>query len=232
MTWSDQTAVVIDRRRGLEGELQLQRRGEEYEVIYNGLFLMATYNGASEKAAIRDALKIAACRSNSPVNVLMGGLGVGYSLQEALAWKQVARVTVAEIEPAIIRWNRDVLRKINNNALYDPRTKLLNIDFREALEEEAETALRHPSRRYKVIMIDTDNGSSWLSLPSNAFFYSTDGLQLISTCLYPGGVACFWCSRREKAFEKQLDKKFHQVSFHSVEEKTGYEGCYYLARKE
>jgi len=231
LIWSNQTAEVIERCTGLEGELQLQRRGEEYEIIYNGIFLMATYNGASEKAAISDALEIVTSFGERSVNVLMGGLGVGYSLQEALAWKQVTRVTLAEIEPAIIRWNRGILKIINQNALYDPRTNLLNSDFREVLRNQAKAALNDTSRKYQVVMVDTDNGSSWLSLPSNAFFYSTDGLQLINNCLHPGGVACFWSSRREEPFEEQLKKEFCQVSFRRVKEKTGQEGCYYLARR-
>jgi len=231
MTWAEVKAEVIERCRGLAGELQLQRRGEEFEIIYNGVFIMATYNGASEKAAVRDALAIAVRRDGRPIKVLMGGLGVGYSLQEALAWKQVIQVTVAEIEPAIIRWNRDLLRKINGDALCDPRTVLLNRDFREVLEQEAERAFNNPAHRYQVIMVDTDNGSSWLSLPANAFFYSAEGLKLIDACLQPGGAACFWCSRREGPFEEQLKKCFDQVSFHSVPEQTGQEGCYYLALK-
>ncbi len=231
MAWSSETVEVIERCRGLAGELQLQRRGEEFEIIYNGVFLMATYNGASEKAAIRDALKMVARCGDGPIKVLMGGLGVGYSLQEALTWKQVVQVTVAEIEPAIIRWNREVLRKINQNVLYDPRTIILNSDFREVLEQEEERAFNNPAHRYQVIMVDTDNGSSWLSLPANAFFYSAEGLKLIGTCLQPGGAACFWCSRREEPFEEQLKECFDQVSFHSVPEQTGQEGCYYLVEK-
>ena len=231
MFWPEESVEVIERCRGLAGELQLQRRGEEFEIIYNGVFLMATYNGASEKAAIRDALKMVARCDDGPIKILMGGLGVGYSLQEALAWKRVARVIVAEIEPAIIRWNRDLLRKINGDALCDPRTVLLNRDFREVLEQEAVVAFDHPANRYQVIMVDTDNGSGWLSLPGNSFFYSADGLKRISTCLQPGGVACFWCSRREEPFEERLEECFAQVNFRSVPERTGQEGCYYLALK-
>lgn len=230
MIWLNQIAQVIERCTGLEGEIQLQRRGEEYEIIYNGVFLMATYNGASEKAAISNALKIVTSGGEKSVRVLMGGLGVGYSLREALAWKQVSTVTVAEIEPAIIRWNRSVLKIINQNALEDPRTDLINNDFSEVLRIEAAASLNDASRKYQVVMIDTDNGSSWLSLPSNAFFYGKDGLQLIKNCLHSDGVACFWSSEREEPFEKQLVNTFRQVNFHKVKEKTGYEGCYYLVR--
>ncbi len=221
---------VIERSPGVEGEIQLQRRGSDYEIIYNGVFLMATYNGASERAAIRHALDIAVQSGSGSIDVLIGGLGVGYSLQEALSYSSmIRRVAVVEIEPVVIRWNRKYFKGINGSALDDPRTLLVEADFREVLQEQAEKNRRQGHRSCHAIMVDTDNGSSWLSLPSNAFFYTLAGLELIKSCLHPAGVACFWSSHREEAFEKQLYGVFNRVSFHSVLEKTGHEGCYYLA---
>lgn len=228
MDCPNQSLKVIERCRGIAGELQLQRRGSEYEIIYNGVFLMATYNGASERAAVREALQIISASEKGPIRVLLAGLGVGYSLQEALTWEQVSRVTVAEIEPAVIRWNRGVLREVNGSALEDKRVVIDNRDFREVLEETAETALKYPDRKYRVIIVDTDNGSSWISIPGNVFFYSPEGLKFIESCLHPGGVACFWCSRREKEFEERLKDRFQTVRFQTVTEKTGQDGCYYL----
>ncbi|HED23992.1 MAG TPA: spermidine synthase [Firmicutes bacterium] len=229
MTIPDEPFTVIERRRGLAGELQLQQRGDNYEIIYNGVFLMASYNGASEKAAVRDALQNLPHGEKS-VAVLMGGLGMGYSLQEALDCPQVNRVAVVEIEPAIIEWNRNIFPPLNGQALADPRVETVAADFRTVLVEEAEKAV-FKGPVFNVIMVDTDNGSSWLSLPENAFFYSAVGLKLIDRCLVPGGAACFWCSRREEPFEAKLERYFSRVSFRCVTEKTGQEGCYYLACK-
>lgn len=229
MTWQQDAIEVIERCAGREGELQLQRRGSEYEIIYNGIFLMATYNGASEKAAVRDALKIISKSDPGPLQVLIGGLGVGYSLQEALAWEEVTSATVVEIEPVIIRWNREILEVVNGSVLTDRRVLLKECDLRDFLEQQARMAAGEPNRRYHLIMIDTDNGSSWLSLSTNRFFYDPAGLELTRSCLYPGGVACYWCSRREESFEKRLKDCFPRVSFHSALERTGQEGCYYLA---
>ncbi|MFO8192143.1 MAG: spermine/spermidine synthase [Bacillota bacterium] len=229
MTIPDEPSTVIERRRGLAGELQLQRRGDNYEIIYNGVFLMASYNGASEKAAVRDALQDLP-HEEKPLAVLMGGLGMGYSLQEALDCPQVHRVAVVEIEPAIIEWNRNIFPPLNDRALADPRTEIVAADFRTVLIEEAEkAALKGPV--FDVIMVDTDNGSSWLSLPENAFFYSSVGLKLIDRCLVPGGAVCFWCSRSEKEFEERLKIFFHRVNLRCLTEETGHEGCYYLAGK-
>lgn len=230
MSWKAETVEVIERCPAAGGEIQLQRRGSEYEIIYNGVFLMATYNGASERAAIRHALDIAAQNTPGSIDVLIGGLGAGYSLQEALSYSsRINNVCVVEIEPVVIRWNRTFFKETNGNALDDSRTILVEKDFREVLQEQAEKNRKHAHLSYNVIMVDTDNGSDWLSLPSNAFFYSFTGLELIKRCLHPGGVACFWFSRRDEAFERQLRNLFKAVSFHSVLEKTGQEGCYYLS---
>ncbi|MDW7739676.1 MAG: spermine/spermidine synthase [Bacillota bacterium] len=229
--WLNEEVEVIERINGRAGELQLQRRGDEFEVIYNGVFLMATYNGLSEKAAVSDALKIITNNHAEPIRVLMGGLGVGYSLQEALSWEQVEKVVVAEIEPAVIRWSRDIFGRYNNHALEDIRCEMFCGDFREFLENEQTLNPDDPFGRWDLIMVDTDNGNSWLSLPGNAFFYGPDGLDLMRSCLVPGGITCFWCSRREETFESVLGEKFSEISFHRVMEKTGQEGCYYMAFK-
>ncbi len=224
-------AEVIERCHGFKGELQLQRRGREYEIIYNGVFIMATYNGASEKAAVRDALQKAATSCATPLKVLIGGLGVGFSLREALDYPAVSDVTVVELEPAVIKWNHNVLAEVNGNALADPRTLILNDDFRKVLRNKGGHHSGNLSGKFHVVMVDTDNGSSWLSLPDNAEIYSEDGLSLTLKRLYPGGAACFWAARREEEFEERLKKYFHRVQFRTVPEKTGHDGCYYLAQK-
>ncbi len=231
MSWSGQSPEVIGRLQGAKGEIQLQRRGKEYEIIYNGVFLMATYNGASEKEAVREALQVVSSRTAKPFKVLIGGLGVGYSLREALAFAGVGFVKVAEIEPAVIRWNRFYFKEVNGSALADPRTRLAEGDFRKVLEEEASMIKKTGENQYHVIMVDTDNGSSWLSIPSNSFFYNTAGLRLIKNCLHTKGAACFWSSRKEDAFGEKLDKIFRRVVFRTVMEKTGQMGCYYLVEK-
>ncbi len=232
MSWIDyQPPVVVERREGLAGVIQLQRRGLEYEIIYNGVFLMATYNGASEKAAVKEALAAATRNYEGPVNILMGGLGVGYSLREALNWPEVSEVKVAEIEPAVIRWNREILNGINENALADPRVQLYSGDFKGLLKNAAESASGKQSLKYQVVFVDTDNGSTWLSLPGNNFIYTSEGLELIDRCLMPGGIACFWCAEEEEAFAELLNRRFEDVIFRAVPERTGKSGSFYLARK-
>ncbi len=217
---------VIERINSPGGEIQLQKREQHYEIIYNGVFLMATYNGASERAAVRRALDSVVPLYKSGVRMLMGGLGMGYSLQEALRWPQVGRVLIAEIEDAVVRWNLSFLGEYNDDALHDPRVSLLNEDFVDVVL--AESKRRGANTFYHVVLTDTDNGSTWLSRPGNELLYSRSGLEQIQKCLLPGGVACFWCSCREEEFEARLKQFFKKVEYESILEETGQEGGFYL----
>lgn len=222
---------VIERLPGRGGELQLQKRGRHFEIIYNGVFLMATYNGASERAAVRRGLESVGPTGLKGARVLMGGLGVGFSLQEALlASPPVTKVTVAEIEPAVIAWNRSILAPVNGRALKDPRVTVLNEPFEEVLQREALKVKGGPGG-YHLVIADTDNGSSWLSREENAVLYDQAGLSLIRDCLAPGGVACFWCCRREPALEESLSRCFSPPFFETALEETGQEAGFYLVKK-
>ncbi|HVY09514.1 MAG TPA: hypothetical protein VHB18_05155, partial [Mycobacteriales bacterium] len=105
-------ALVLDRVQNERGELVLRQDGEHFEVISNGTFLMDTRNGESERRLVQAAL----ARNERASSVLIGGLGVGFSLIEALKDQRVARVTVVEIESAIIRWHREHLAGISEAA--------------------------------------------------------------------------------------------------------------------
>ncbi|MEW5786054.1 MAG: spermine/spermidine synthase [Bacillota bacterium] len=225
--------TVIERLRGRGGELQLQRRGGHYEIVYNGVFLMADYNGASERAAVRRSLeRLGAVHRAGPAacRILMGGLGMGFSLQEALRSPLTAAVTVVEIEPAVIAWNRAYFRELNGDALADPRVTVINAPFEDLLRAEAAAAAAaHP---WCLVVVDTDNGSTWLSREENAAIYSAAGLAQIRNCLVAGGLACFWCAAPEPALARALNRQFRApVSFEAVLEQTGRHAGFYLAEK-
>ena len=94
---------VLERAEGRSGELVPRRSGADLEVILNGAFLISTANDASSRAMVTAALPHLA---GDALEVLIGGLGLGYALDEALASERVAHVTVAEYEPTIVRWFR------------------------------------------------------------------------------------------------------------------------------
>lgn len=96
---------ILERLAGRQGELVLRAAGNDYEIINNGVFLMDTRNGESERLLARVALR----HRREQSRLLIGGLGVGFSLVEALRSDLLERVTVVEIEPAVIEWNRTYL---------------------------------------------------------------------------------------------------------------------------
>lgn len=224
MSFYGQAPEVLERVQGRGGELQLQKRGEHYEFIYNGVFLMATYNGAAESAAVRNALHILSGKFGQGLQVLLGGLGVGYSLQEALRWPQVEKVAVAEIEAKVIEWNYQYLYRYNGNALKDRRTCVVNTSFQGYCSSS-------PSHAFHLVMVDTDNGSSWLSRPENAQIYTDEGLTGIRRLLVPGGIACFFTPQREENLEQGLQGQYQGIVFEEVMESTGQQAGFYLAVK-
>lgn len=199
------TTEVIERLITERGELQLQRRGDVYEVISNGYFLMATYNGDSEKAMI----DLGRGWNPQTRRVLVGGLGVGFTLRAALDAPDVEQVTVVEIEPKVAEWNRGVLAPCNGHALADPRTDLVVDDLAHFLEGAP--------RPYDLIALDTDNGPDWLVFDANAGLWSADGLDRLNRWLAPGGVLAFWSANPAPAFESMLRQRYAEVGVFPLE---------------
>src|SRR5271157_2580156 len=141
--------TTVERAQGRQGELALRAVGEHYEIISNGVFLMDTRGGESERLLVRLALREAPSR----LRLLIGGLGVGFSLAEALRSDLVERVTVAEIEPKIIEWCRTYLAPFSGEALSDPRVEVVN--------EDLATWLRRNEEPFDAICLDVDNGPTW-----------------------------------------------------------------------
>lgn len=200
----ESTVEVIERVRTERGELQLQRRGNAFEVISNGCFLMATYNGLSEKAMIDLG------RDWNPTmsRVLVGGLGVGYTLRAALDTPGIEGVTVVEIEPKVAEWNRGVLADCNGHALDDPRTDLVVDDLAHFLDG--------PPRPYDLIALDTDNGPDWTVFDQNADLWSPAGLDRLERWLAPNGVLAFWSANPAPAFEALLRRRYDEVGRYPV----------------
>ena len=192
-------ALTVDRVTTPRGELVLRQDGEHFEVISNGTFLMDTRNGESERLLVSAAL----ARAATPHHVLIGGLGVGFSLIEALNGPRVARVTVAEIEPTIVSWHETYLARLTGEALNDQRTDLLIADLHEAL--------RSSDERYDAICLDLDNGPDWTVTDENAGLYDEAGTALISSRLRPGGVLTVWSAARSTSYEQVLARYFGNV---------------------
>ncbi|MEV6248418.1 spermidine synthase [Streptomyces sp. NPDC051742] len=189
--------VTLDRREGPYGEVVLRRRDEHYEIIANGTFLMDTSDGRSERLLIDAALAALPEQSRAGASVLVGGLGVGFSLAHAAAEPRWGRIAVAEREEAIIDWHRQgPLAAISGRALGDPRTVILHTDLVEYLRTSSDT--------YDALCLDIDNGPDWTVTDDNESLYSTEGLATCAARLNPGGVLAVWSAQPSGDFEESL----------------------------
>lgn len=210
---------ILDRCETSRGELILQQRGSEYEIISNGTFLMATYNGESERVLVRAAL---AAVDGVAENILIGGLGVGFSLQEALRSPHVARVEVVEIEPKIIEWNQSRLGSVARAAMADGRTAIRQQDVLDWLRTDA---------LYDAVCLDVDNGSDWTVFEENHGLYTSAGLTAIYDHVRPGGAVSFWNARHDAAFLQRLRRQFGHVAVTTVPHPTGLPDVVYVASR-
>ncbi|MCX6372900.1 MAG: spermidine synthase, partial [Actinobacteria bacterium] len=169
---------VLERVAGRSGELVLRRRGADLEMILNGAFLISTANDASSRAMVTAALPHL---DGDALDVLIGGLGLGYALDEALACERIAHVTVAEYEPTMVRWFRAYGERRAERAAAGERAARASI----AVADVAEVLAARPEG-FDLVSLDTDNGPDWLVREANAGLYSEAGAQLAWRALRPG----------------------------------------------
>ncbi|GHJ31350.1 spermidine synthase [Streptomyces hygroscopicus subsp. sporocinereus] len=201
----DDRPVTVDRREGPYGEVVLRRRGGAdrgrpdgavFEIIANGCFLMDTSDGRSERLLVRAALDALPADRRSPA-LLIGGLGVGFSLMEAAAEPRWGRIAVVEREATVIDWHREgPLSAVSAGALADPRTAIVHADLVAWLRSGPET--------YDALCLDIDNGPDWTVTEDNDGLYSPAGLAACAARLTPGGVLAVWSARPSPAFEESL----------------------------
>ncbi|KLU63914.1 spermidine synthase [Desulfosporosinus acididurans] len=208
--------MVIERCLTQRGELQLQKRNQDYEIISNGVFLISTYNGDSERKLVTLALRF----SSNPQKVLVAGLGVGYSLQEMLGETQVKEIVVLELETKIIEWNYTYFSPLMGNFLKDPRIRII--------QEDLLTWLDSTEDKFDIICIDIDNGPEWTVMESNCRLYTGKGLYALSKILNPSGVVSFWSSSASENFHNRLKNYFSNVKEYQVESKRGEPDYIYL----
>lgn len=209
---------IVERCTTDRGEIQLQRRGEHYEIIYNGTFLMSTYNGESERLLVKAAID----RCDTVSNVLIGGLGVGFSLAESLLSSKVRKVDVVEIEEVIIKWNKEHFKTFSSSALDDPRTNIINADLIKWIYST--------ENKYDVICLDIDNGPDWIVSNANSNLYADNGINELVRLLNPGGVISFWSANESLNFLEKLKEVFETVDVIPIPQKLGEPDYVYLGK--
>jgi spermidine synthase len=187
------------------GELRLMRRGAELSIMSGAIELMNSRLSGSEEALAM--LTCGPLRGSSRPRVLIGGLGMGFTLRAALAeLPSSAEVVVAELVPAVIAWARGPMAELFAGALDDPRATVRQADVAELIG-----AARGA---YDAILLDVDNGPGGLNRAANDGLYSLAGLNAAAAALKPGGVLAVWSATQDHAFVQRLRR-----SGYAVEEK-------------
>ncbi|HEY5410069.1 MAG TPA: spermidine synthase [Caulobacteraceae bacterium] len=201
------------------GELRLMQRGAEFSILSGAAELMNSRSNGSEKALA--TLACAGLQDRPAPHVLVGGFGMGFTLGAALeSLGPKARVTVAELVPAVIAWARGPMAHLGGDCLGDPRVTLREGDV---------AALIHAAQSdYDAILLDVDNGPEGLSRQANDRLYDAPGLMAARRALKPGGVLAVWSSAADPAFTRRLRRAGYAVREARVRSSGGRKGAHHM----
>lgn len=208
------------------GELRLHRRGDEFMIsIVGGGVLMTTRMHGSEDVLAERACRGLTCSSNA--KVLIGGLGMGFTLGSALSHLSAeAQVSVAELVPEVVQWNQGELGEAAGRPLDDQRVKVF--------EGDVGTLIRKDSRTYDAIILDVDNGPDGLTRKDNNWLYTHKGLMASFAALRPHGVLAVWSAADDRRFSERLKKVGFMVETVQVgaHNNKGQKHTIWLARRK
>jgi spermidine synthase len=179
------------------GELRLKQRGAEFSIMLGQDELMNSRLSGSE-----EALATIACgkiRRRKTPRILIGGLGMGFTLRAALAALEPdARIVVAELVPAVVAWARGPMAEVFGTSLTDPRVSVREADVGDVI--------RSGAAAFDAILLDVDNGPEGLTRKTNDALYDLKGLSIARMALRPGGVLAVWSSGPNPKFTWRLRK--------------------------
>ena len=178
-------------------KLTLHEHDGNYAIRMDGQTLMNSALAASER--LLGELAIARLADPAtPASVLIGGLGLGFSLRSVLAkLAPTAKVYVAELIPQVVDWNREFLAAVNGKWVDDPRVTVFTDDVWNVLTHT-------PPGRYDALLLDIDNGPTAMVHQPNARLYKPAGIRLLLAALKPGGRAAIWSAALDHAFAERL----------------------------
>ena len=204
---------------GAEVELSLMRRGTEFSMKLGQNELMNSRLSGSEQA-----LATLSCKRIEGVKqpcILIGGLGMGFTLRAALAVLGAeARIIVAELVPSVIAWARGPMAELFGGSLTDPRAEIREADVADVIGSS-------PSA-FDAVLLDVDNGPEGLIRKANDALYDLKGLKAIYRALRPGGVLAVWSSGPNPAFTKRLASAGFEVNEVAVRATTKRSGARHL----
>ena len=208
-----------------EGEVILLKRGTEFSIRTAGTELMNSRLYGSEDALAE--LTCSRIKRKSGLRILIGGLGMGYTLATALEQSEPdTLITVSELIPAVVRWNREQLGHLAGMPLDDPRVSVE--------EEDVTETIRKRKSAWDAILLDVDNGPDGLTRKTNDHLYSKSGLKTSFSALRPEGILAVWSSGADKAFTRRLKQCGFQTETVTVPARKSGKGgrlTIWLARK-
>ena len=219
--------LQIDTARvpGADVELRLMRRGVEFSMMLGPNELMNSRLSGSE-----EALATLACKKIEAVkrpHLLIGGLGMGFTLRAALTVLGAdAQIVVAELVPAVIAWARGPMADIFGESLNDPRASIRSADVADVIQSHASA--------FDAILLDVDNGPEGLIRKANDALYDLKGLKTIRRALQPGGVLAVWSSGPNPQFTKRLREagfEVNEVAVRATAKRSGARHVIWFATK-
>ncbi len=179
-------------------QFSLHEHDGDFFLKLNGRQLMSTTSTVSE--LLLAELPCNGLRGRAEACVLIGGLGLGFSLRRVLELVgKHATVQVAELLPEVVAWNREFLGKVNGALLDDPRVQVIVGDVFEVIRRAGKAS-------YDAILLDVDNGPTSFVQPKNSRLYDRHGFNLITRALKPGGKVAFWSACEERGFVNSLER--------------------------
>jgi spermidine synthase len=186
--------LLAEARTSEGADLKLTRRGNEYIILANGKSLMSSRMHGSEEALAQFGCSVSGV--DRPC-VLVGGLGMGYTLRATLdLLPSDAEVVVAELVPAVVEWNRGILGPLAQHPLKDRRVRIV--------VQDVAVTLRFSEGRFDAVLLDVDNGPAAFTAETNGGIYDDRGLAAARSALKPGGVLAVWSARDDRKFVQRL----------------------------
>jgi spermidine synthase len=195
-------------------EVVLYERDGVYTIRVNGLELMSSRVHGSEEAMA--TLTMAEIRAAAP-HVLVGGLGMGYTTRAVVDHLgPQGLVTVAELLPEVVRWNREHLGRLAGSPLDDPRVELIEDDVARIMAARPTT--------FDAVLLDVDNGPAALTDLRNERLYRARGLAVARRCLRPKGILAVWSASPDRDFERALATAGFEVRVETVRARRAAKG--------
>ncbi len=231
----------LDYRPTPIGPLSLRRRRElklgvdVFEIKLGDEYLMSSLFTASEVALAQLGL---AELSGANHDIVVGGLGLGYTAKAVLEHRQVGALLVLEALEAVIDWHEQGLVPLGRDLTSDRRCRFVLGDFFTRAASDAGFDPDMPGRRFHAVLVDIDHAPDSLLDPQNAPFYQPEGLRRLAAHLHPGGVFGLWSNELpDDAFTARLGGVFaearaERVTFHNPLQDRPFTQTVYLARKQ